>query len=188
MRDMTFQLATALLSLYLTSVEAVCNVAVVGTVFSGALFADAENLATMTADNLAPVPMVDQFGMGVPPFGSAGIRAEHLGFPSRSLNQWCAAALTHLFHTARVLGSNYATQGISLAVGFYSIHGQPHYLSNLFIAISLLTVSCQRPSLISGHAISSSLRRAAPQCLMETRSAFWRNIGNSSKKIKPTEP
>lgn len=117
MRDMPFRLEAAPVSLRITSVEAVCNVAVVGTVFPGALFADAENLSTMTADNLASVPMVDQFGMGVPPFGSAGIRAEHLGFSSRSLNQGCAAALTHLFHTARVLGSNYATQGISLAVG-----------------------------------------------------------------------
>ena len=188
MRDMPFRLEAVPASLHFTSVEAFCNVAVVGTIFPGALFADAENLSTMTADNLASVPMVDQFGMGVPPFGPAGIRAEHLGFSSRSLNQWCAAALTHLFHTARVPGSNYATQGISLAVGFYGIHGQPHYLSNLFIAISLLTVSCQRPSLISGHALSSSLRRVAPQCLMETRSAFWRDIGNPSKKRKPTEP
>ena len=126
MRDMPFRLEAAPVSLRITSVEAVCNVAVVGTVFPGALFADAENLSTMTADSLAYVPMVDQFGMGVPPFGSAGIRAEHLGFLSRSLNQGCAAALTHLFHTARVLGSNYATQGISLAVGFYGIHGQTH--------------------------------------------------------------
>ena len=120
--------------------------------------------------------------------GRANIRAKHPGFLPRSLNQGCATVLTYLFNTARVLGSNYATQGISLAVGFYGIYGQLHYLSNLFIAISLLTVSCQRPSFISGYVISSSLRRVAPQCLMETRSAFWRDIGNPSKKRKPTEP
>lgn len=120
--------------------------------------------------------------------GRANIRAKHPGFLPRSLNQGCATVLTYLFNTARVLGSNYATQGISLAVGFYGIYGQLHYLSNLFIAISLLTVSCQRPSFISGHVISSSLRRVAPQCLMETRSTFWRDIGNPSKKRKPTEP
>lgn len=128
--------------------------------------------------------MVDQFRVGIPPFCSAGIRAKHPGFLPRSLNQGCATVLTYLFNTARVLGSNYATQGISLAVGFYGIYGQLHYLSNLFIAISLLTVSCQRPSFISGHVISSSLRRVAPQCLIETRSAFWRDIGNPSKKKK----
>ena len=188
MRDMPFRLEAAPASLQFTSVEAFCNVAVVRAVFPGALFADAENLSTVTADNLVSVPMVDQFGMGVPPFGSASIRAEHSGLPSRSLSQWCAAVLAHLFHSAGVLGSSFATQSISFAVGFYGIHGQAHDLSNLFIAISLLTVSCQRPSLISGHALSSSLRRVAPQCLMETRSAFWRDIGNPSKKRKPTEP
>ena len=123
MRDMPFRLEAVPASLHFTSVEAFCNVAIVGAVFPGTFFADAENLSTMTADNLAPVSMIDQFGMGVPPFGSAGIRAEHLGFPSRSLNQWCAAAPTHLLHTARVLGNNYTTQGIPFAVGFYGIHG-----------------------------------------------------------------
>lgn len=117
--------------------------------------------------------------------GRANIRAKHPGFLPRSLNQGCATVLTYLFNTARVLGSNYATQGISLAIGFYGIYGQLHYLSNLFIAISLLTVSCQRPSFISGYVISSSLRRVAPQCLMETRSAFWWDIGNPSKKESP---
>ena len=85
MRDMPFRLEAAPASLQFTSVEAFCNVAVVGAVFPGALFADAENLSTVTADNLVSVPMVDQFRMGVPPFGSASIRAEHSGLPSRSL-------------------------------------------------------------------------------------------------------
>lgn len=48
--------------------------------------------------------------------GRANIRAKHPGFLPRSLNQGCATVLTYLFNTARVLGSNYATQGISLAV------------------------------------------------------------------------
>lgn len=70
----------------------------------------------MAADNLASVSMVDQFGMGVPPFGSADIRAEYFGFPSWSVNQWCATALTNLVHTATASGSNYIAQGISLEV------------------------------------------------------------------------
>lgn len=106
MRDMPFRPEAVPASLHFTSVEAFCNVAVVGAVFPGVLFANAENLSTMTADNLVSVPMVDQFGMGVPPFASAGIRAEHLGFSSRSLKQGCAAALTNLFHTARALAHN----------------------------------------------------------------------------------
>lgn len=77
MRDMPFQLEAVPASLHFTSVEAFCNVAVMGTVFSGALFAGAENLSTMTADNLVPVSMVDQFPVGVPPFKATGIGAEY---------------------------------------------------------------------------------------------------------------
>lgn len=68
MRGMPFQPEAVLLSLQFTPVETICNVAAVGAIFPGAVFADAENLSTMVADNLAFTAMVDQFRVGIPPF------------------------------------------------------------------------------------------------------------------------
>ena len=124
MRDMPFRLEAVPASLQFTSVKAFCNVTFVGAVFSSALSIDTENLPAMTAGHQLSVPMVDQFRIGVPPFGSAGIRAEYFWLPPRSVNQWCATVLTNLVHTVTVPGSNYPAQGISLAVGFYGVHGQ----------------------------------------------------------------
>lgn len=138
MRGMPFQPEAVLLSLQVTSVETVCNVAVVGAVFPGAVFTDCKCPPTMTAGDLASVAMVNQFRVSVPPFGSASIRAEHPGFPPWSLNQGCAAALTRLFQTARLV-RNSTAQRIPFTVGFDGIYGQPHQLSNLFIAVALPT-------------------------------------------------
>ena len=124
MRDMPFQSEAVPASLQFTSVKAFCNVTFVGAVFASALSTDTENLPAMTASYQLSVPMVDQFWMGVPPFGSADIRAEYFWLPPRSANQRCATVLTNLVHTVTVPGSNYPAQGISLAVGFYGVHGQ----------------------------------------------------------------
>lgn len=100
MRGMPFQPEAVLLSLQVTSVETVCNVAVVGAVFPGTVFTGCKCPPTMTADDLAFTAMVDQFWVGIPPFGSAGIGAENSAFPSGSLNQNCSAALTRFFCAA----------------------------------------------------------------------------------------
>lgn len=122
---MPFQPEAVLLSLQLTSVETVCNVAVVGAIFPGAVFADAKCLPTMAADDLAFTAMVDQFRVGIPPFGSAGIGAENSAFPSGSLNQSCSAALTRFFCAAGLV-RNCTAQSIPFAVGFHGVHGQSH--------------------------------------------------------------
>ena len=52
MRDMPFQFAVALASLQFTSVETVCNVAVVGAILSSAVFADEKSISTVIANDL----------------------------------------------------------------------------------------------------------------------------------------
>lgn len=136
MRGMPFQPETARLSLQITPVEAICNVAVMRTILPGTVFGDAKGLPTMGADNLAFTAMVDQFRVGIPPFGSAGIRAENSAFPARNLNQSCSAALTRFFHTAGLV-RNRTAQVVPFAVSFHRIHGQSHQLPNLFIAVAL---------------------------------------------------
>lgn len=136
MRDMPFPLEAVLMSLQLTSVETFCNVAGVGAISPGTVFGDAKGLPTMGADNLAFTAMVDQFRVGIPPFGSAGIRAENSAFPARNLNQSCSAALTRFFHTAGLV-RNRTAQVVPFAVSFHRIHGQSHQLPNLFIAVAL---------------------------------------------------
>ena len=98
MRDMPFQPAIVPWSLQFTSVKAICNVAAVGAIFPGTVFADTKCLPTMTADGLSVTTMLDQFRVGIPPFGSAGIRAEESAFPSGSLNQGGSAVFTHFFN------------------------------------------------------------------------------------------
>lgn len=133
MRDMPFLLEAVPLSLQFTSVEAVCNVAGVGAIFPGAVFADAKCLPTMAADDLAFTAMVDQFRVGIPPFGSAGIGAKYPGFPSRILNQRRVAALAYAIRAVWLL-NDYCSQGVTPTVGFYGIYGQTHHLGNLFVA------------------------------------------------------
>lgn len=125
MRGMPFQTEAARSSLQLTPVETICNVAGVGAIFPGAVLGDIKCLPTMGADDLAVTAMVDQFRVGIPPFGSAGIGAENSAFPSGGLNQGRSAAFTHFFNTTG-LGRNRTTQSIPFTVGFHRIHGQSH--------------------------------------------------------------
>ena len=71
MRGMPFQPEAVLLSLQVTSVETVCNVAVVGAIFPGAVFVDAKGLTAIAADDLSITAMLDQFRVGIPPLCSA---------------------------------------------------------------------------------------------------------------------
>lgn len=136
MRDMPFQPEAARLSLQITPVETICNVAGVGAIFPGAVLGDIKCLPTMGTVDPAFTAMVDQFWVGIPPFGSAGIGAENSAFPSRNLNQNRSAEFTRFFHTAGWV-RNRTAQSIPFTVGFHRIHGQSHQLPNLFIAISL---------------------------------------------------
>lgn len=116
--------------------KAVCNVATVRAIFPGAVFADTKSLPTMAADDLVITTVSDQFRVGVPPFSSAGSRAEDFAFSSGRLSQSCSAAFTHFFCAARLV-QNCTAQGIPFAVSFHRIHGQSHKLSNFLIAVSL---------------------------------------------------
>ena len=107
-RGKPFQNEAVLLSLQLTSVKAVCNVAAVGAIFPGAVWSNTKGLPTMTADDLAVATVLDQFLVGIPPFRSAGIRAENSAFPSGRLNQNCSAALTRFFSTAGLVRNSTA--------------------------------------------------------------------------------
>ena len=136
MRGMPFQPAVVPWSLQFTSVETVCNVATVRAIFPGAVRGDIKWLPTMTADDLAVATALNQFRVGIPPFGSAGIRAENSAFPSRRLHQSHSAALTRIF-CAAMLVYNRTAQGIPFAVSFHRIYGQSHKLSDFLIAVSL---------------------------------------------------
>lgn len=154
MRDMPFQPVVVPWSLQFTSVKAICNVAGVGAIFPGAVFADTKCLSAMAAGGLSVTTMLDLFRVGIPPFGSAGIGAEESAFPSGSLNQGGSAVFTHFFN-ATGLARDRTTQSIPFAVGLHRIHRQSHKLSNLFIAKPLLAISRQHPFFISSHIISS---------------------------------
>ena len=154
MRDMPFQPVVVPWSLQFTSVKAICNVAGVGAIFPGAVFADTKCLSAMAAGGLSVTTMLDQFRVSIPPFGSASIGTENSAFPSGSLNQNRSAAPTRFFRTVGLV-RNCTAQVVSFAVGFYRIHGQSHQLPNLFIAKPLLAVSRQHPFFISSHIISS---------------------------------
>lgn len=138
MRGMPFQTEAVRMSLLLTSVETVCNVAVVRAIFPGAVFSDAKCLPAIAADDLAFTAMGDQFRVGIPPFGSAGIRADNSAFPSGSLNQNCSTALTHFFCVAGLV-RNRTAQSISFAKGLDGIYGHPHKMSDFLIAVPLST-------------------------------------------------
>jgi len=122
---MPFRPVAVPLSLQFTPVKAVCNVAAMRAIFPGAALVDAKFIPTMTAYDLSIATMLDQFRVSVPPLRPARIRTKQPGFPSRSLNQRDAAALTRFFR-ATGLVFNYSTQSISLAVGFYGVYGQSH--------------------------------------------------------------
>ena len=138
MRGMPFQTEAGLLSLQLTSVKAVCNIATMRTIFPGAVFGNAKRLSAMAADDLVVTTVLDQFRVGIPPLSSASIGAENSAFPSRRLHQSHSAALTRIFCAARLVYSRTA-QGIPFAVSFHRIYGQSHKLSDFLIAVSLCT-------------------------------------------------
>ena len=137
MRDMPFLLGVVLWSLPITSVKAVCNVAAMGTIFSSAVFINHERPSAMTADHLTAVPVLDQFGMGIPPFGSTGIGAKYPCLSARYLNQGATTALAPFCLGLCVRVRECTAQVISFAVGFHGVHRQPHQLSNLLLAIPL---------------------------------------------------
>lgn len=136
MRGMPFQTEAARSSLQLTPVETICNVAGVGAIFPGAVLGDIKCLPTMGADDLAVTAMVDQFRVGIPPFGSAGIGAENSAFPSGGLNQGRSAAFTHFFCVIWLV-RNRTAQSIPFAIGLDGIYGQPHKMSDFLIAVAL---------------------------------------------------
>ena len=155
MRGMPFQPVAVPLSLQFTPVKAICNVAAMRAIFPGAVLVDAKYTPAMAAYDLSIATMLDQFRVSVPPLRPASIRTKQSGFLTRSLVKRCATVLTYCSYAAMVLGCSFATQSISLTVGFHCIHGQPHQLSNLFIAEPLLAVSRQHPFFISSHIVSS---------------------------------
>ena len=151
---MPFQPVAVPLSLQFTPVKAIRDVAAMRAIFPGAVLIDAKYTPAMAAYDLSITAMLYQFRVSVPPLRPARIRTKQPGFPSRSLNQRDAAALTRFFR-ATGLVFNYTTQSIPLAVGFYGIHGQSHYLRNLLVAESLLAIGCQHSFFIGRHMMAS---------------------------------
>jgi len=135
MRDTPFPPGVVLWSLPITSVKAVCNITAMRAIFTGAVFINHERPSAMTADHLTAVPVLDQFGMGIPPFGSTGIGAKYPCLSARCLNQGATTALAPFCLGLCVRVRECTAQVISFAVGFHGVHRQTHQLSNLLIAI-----------------------------------------------------